>query len=46
MKSKDDVENFDNLESEENHPPPEPSSPNFKSTRQIIMGKYIVKYHY
>ena len=43
IKNRENVENYNNSEFEENRPSPEPPSPNYKSTRQILMNKNIVE---
>ena len=43
MKTRVNAENYNNSESEENRPPPEPTPPNSKSTRQILTHKNIVE---
>ena len=43
IKTRENVENYNNSESEEFRPPPEPPPPNSKSTGQILPNKNIVE---
>ena len=43
IKTRENLENDNNLEFEENRQPPEPPPLNSKSTRQILMNKNIVE---
>ena len=45
IKTRENVKNYNNSESEEIRPPPEPPSSNSKSTRKILMNKNIVECH-
>ena len=45
IKTKENLENDNNLEFKENRPPPESPPLNLKSTRQILMNKNIVECH-
>ena len=43
IKIRENVENYNNSESEENRPPPEPPLTNSKFTRQILLNKNVVE---